>query len=1016
MINDTQTNKHQLGALTGASKCQNYYELHFATGETAHFYILADGIFRLLVDPDQNFTEIRTPFIQLAAFTADAFEQSTVRATSDSLIIQAGTYQIIFEQKPFVMSIFDEALHRTRMAQARPLELAANGTSESLVQNKNEYYFGGGLQNGYFSHKGHKIVVARDQITGKGGVILQVPFFWSSAGYGEVRNTKQSGTYDFGKLNPRETTIEHLDRVFDSFYLLGNNPQEMLAKYYTLTGQPMLLPKYMLGLGHIGNFCTTLWQPSQAKERNASKFGSNFYTRTSDTSVVSGRASLNGEENYQFSARAMIDRYRELHLPLSWFIPNYGVNEVSLQAASFFNDYAHNQGVQPGFWHDQSKTLPEQTAFTFTNDADTAADLEQLQRQANKHPFTSSSGGFMGQQKHTALLFGGVGGNWENIATQVAGLIGANLSGQPLAGAAVDGAEGGGNAQIYVRDFQWKSFTPLLFNLDDQGNFSKTPFAYNRRITEINQAYLQLRTRLTSYLYTLNAHAKAGEPIIRPLFLAFPDEQTNYSEQFSSEFMLGDNLLIAPITNGREDENGNARKDNLYLPDQSTMWIDLFTGQKYAGGRVYNNLTYPVWHLPVFVRGGSIFDFGKRDYVFYPQGERETVTYSDNESDDNSIHYETKISSKLDENKLTITIDPAKGDLPGAETMQETKLSILCDSYPHQIAVKVNDREIPLQACGTADAFEHAREGIFYNSSYGLPEFSQYQELNQKALQIKLDSHDITTNKIEITIHNFTYSQQVLVHEVTSGLLPTPKLPAVDSNKITAHSFELAWTRPSRVQIEINHLLYEGISGTSFTCHELTPNTRYIIRIRYVSGNRVSEWSELFGVITKPAAADYAIEQITATSNFTSNPQHPLSYLTDLKLASEWQTEEAATPDHPLELTFTFEQVEKLSRIVFVPRNLDHSGDPTEVSIAISEDGINYTPYAFAQKQAQEDADSTSQENYTAYSDQLQWKADSKNKVVGLRDVQAKAVRLTVYQSSGPIVAAREIFFYRAKK
>ncbi|WP_207763439.1 discoidin domain-containing protein, partial [Lactobacillus apis] len=222
----------------------------------------------------------------------------------------------------------------------------------------------------------------------------------------------------------------------------------------------------------------------------------------------------------------------------------------------------------------------------------------------------------------------------------------------------------------------------------------------------------------------------------------------------------------------------------------------------------------------------------------------------------------------------------------------------------------------------------------------------------------------------------------------------SPKLPSVASSKISAHSFELAWTHPAKVQVEINNLLYEGIEGTSFTFHELLPNTRYIIRMRYVIGNKVSEWSDLFGVITKHAAEDYAIQEISVTSNFTSKANHPLDYLTDLKLASEWQTSEPVSPEHPLELTFKFSDVEKLSRMAFVPRNIDHEGDPTEISLAVSTDN----------------------ENYHVYADHVTWKADSKNKVIGLRDVRAKSVRLTVYRSSGPMVAAREIIFYRAKR
>ncbi|WEV43771.1 discoidin domain-containing protein [Lactobacillus sp. ESL0684] len=997
MIQDIQNPKHQLGSLTGANRCENYYELHYSTGEVARFYILADGIFRFLLDPTKIFEENQTSLIQLANFDQSHFNQSTVRATNDSLIIQAGHYQILFGKEPAIISIFDEELHRTRMAQAKPLELNANQTSEFLVQNKNEFYYGGGLQNGYFGHKGRQIEIKHDQITGKGGVITQTPFFWSNTGYGELRNTNQTGTYDFGVNDHRLTTISHQDRIFDTFYLIGKTTQDILVKYYSLTGKPLMPPKYSLGLGHIGNYETTLWQPSQAKDRNASKIAGNYYTRTQDSTVATKKASLNGEEDYQFSARAMIDRYKKLHFALSWFIPNYNT-QPDHEALASFNEYAHSQDVQPGYWHAKETDLPNTTSFTLTNNsAAVTSDNEKLLASLNsKRPLVLNTHGSIGMQSKAAIIFSDIGGNWENITTQVAGLIGASLSGIPFASTAVDGDQGGGNAQINIRDFEWKAFTPLLFNLDDQGEFSKTPFAFNKKITEINQAYLQLRYQFQSYLYTLSYQAQNGATIVGPIFINFPNELVNYTEQFKSEFMLGTNLLIAPITNGREDANGRSRKDNLYLPDQRTMWIDLFTGEKYAGGRVYNHLTYALWHLPVFVRGGSIFDFGQRNFVFYPQGQSSTTIYDDDDLNDFiHNHTETKISSIKSANELTITIDPIQGNYPSLEPEQPTMLTIMCDAYPDQITVKINDQRLSLQEFGTIDAFNHAKEGFFYNSNYSpVPAFNYYQAPKQAALQIKLAARDITTSKFEIIIHNHVYGDNVLVHAITDSLLPSPKLPAVDPSKITAHSFELAWSKTSQVEVEINQILYQGIVGSSFTFHELAPNTRYIIRMRYVMGNKVSEWSDYFGVITKHAASEYAIKDIAVTANFTSEPNHPLQYLTDLKLASEWQTNTVATKEKPLQLTFTFKDIEKLSRMVLVPRNIDHNGNPTDISIAISTDEVNYTTYA----------------------EHIHWKADSKNKVVGLRDVRAKSLRLTIHEASGAIVAAKEIEFFRAKK
>lgn len=1002
MTQDTQINRHQLGQLIGANKRDHYYELHYATGEVARLYILADGIFRYFLDPTKEFNEDHTNLVNLAQFNNHFFEKSRPRATSDSLIIQSGNYQLIFQQKPAVMSIFDENLHRTRMVQASPLELSASQTTEILKQNKNEFYFGGGLQNGHFSHKGKRIDIKKDNITGEDGVLSQVPFFWSNAGFGEFRNTSTVGEYDFGQHRKDVSMISHESELFDNFYLLGNSPRDIIQKYYVLTGKPLMLPKYGLDLGYIGNYLTTLWQPSEAKNRSAQMLeDGNYYVQTHDEQKASGKSSLNGEEEYQFSARAMIDRFQKLHFPLSWFVPNYHVSDVNEDALSAFNDYANIHGIEGGLWAEKdAANLPQNTSFIMTNTNQNQVlshDISTLKHNLNrKRALVLTNSGIAGSQQYSAIIFGANGGNWDNISTQVAGFLGANLSGEPLVSAGVDGTVGGGNAQISIRDFEWKVFTPLLFSIDHQGDFSKTPFAYNNKMTAINLAYLKLRNQLKNYLYTLVYQAQSGSPIMQALFIEFPHEQINYTDQVRNEFMLGSNLLIAPITNGREDGNGNSRKDGLYLPSHRTMWIDLFTGQKYLGGRVYNKLSYESWHLPVFIRGGAIFDLGDRNFVLYPQGKSQISFYDDNGFTDFAhTHTETKVTSDLEASKLTITIDPVKGDFSGMKSNETTNLNIMCDAYPDQVTVKINDQVVKLQEYGTVDTFAHAKEGFFYNTNYSwMPEFDQYREAKQTALQIKLAARDVADTKIKIIIQNFNYGNSTLVHSITDSVLHSPKQPVIDTEKTTAHSLTVNWPKlTDYVQIEVNGILNDGIDGNSFTFHELEPHTRYVMRLRYVAGNKVSEWSDPFGAITKRAAMDYAIHDVLTTCNYEEDQAHPLSYLTDLKLASEWQIKDQFNEEKPLTLTFNFNEVENLSRMVFVPRNVDHNGDPIEVGVEISKDG----------------------QEFKQYGDRYTWKADSKNKVIGLRDVSAKAIRLTVYKSSGSIVAGREVLFFKDK-
>ena len=77
------------------------------------------------------------------------------------------------------------------------------------------------------------------------------------------------------------------------------------------------------------------------------------------------RESLNGElpgkyghkTNYQWSARAAIDRYLDNDMPLGWFLPNdgYGAGygqtstlDGNIQNLKAFGDYARSKGVEIG--------------------------------------------------------------------------------------------------------------------------------------------------------------------------------------------------------------------------------------------------------------------------------------------------------------------------------------------------------------------------------------------------------------------------------------------------------------------------------------------------------------------------------------------------------------------------------------------------------------------------------------------------------------------------------------------
>jgi hypothetical protein len=105
----------------------------------------------------------------------------------------------------------------------------------------------------------------------------------------------------------------------------------------------------------------------------------------------------------------------------------------------------------------------------------------------------------------------------------------------------------------------------------------------------VSEFRTQLETFFTTYAF--EAHEK-GYPLWHPLPFQFPDDPE--CARHADEFMLGDEMLVAPIV-----EPGNRR--SLYLPQG--IWTNLATNEVFPGRRT---VTVETASLPVFARNGGI--------------------------------------------------------------------------------------------------------------------------------------------------------------------------------------------------------------------------------------------------------------------------------------------------------------------------------------------------------------------------------------------------------------------------
>jgi hypothetical protein len=156
--------------------------------------------------------------------------------------------------------------------------------------------------------------------------------------------------------------------------------------------------------------------------------------------------------------------------------------------------------------------------------------------------------------------------------------------------------------ELAARWYQFGVFSPICRLHSSNSAFnSKEPWRFEPRTADIMTRYLRLRHQLVPYLYTAmwDAHTEGTAPV-RPMYHDHPDVPDAY--EVENQYLFGPDLLVAPITTPADHQTHLAEVDG-WLPEGT--WYDLFTAQRYDGGR---RLTFhrSLEHLPVLARAGAV--------------------------------------------------------------------------------------------------------------------------------------------------------------------------------------------------------------------------------------------------------------------------------------------------------------------------------------------------------------------------------------------------------------------------
>lgn len=202
----------------------------------------------------------------------------------------------------------------------------------------------------------------------------------------------------------------------------------------------------------------------------------------------------------------------------------------------------------------------------------------------------------IGGQQFPVHWGGDCSSNYPSMAESLRAGLSFGMSGFGYWSHDIAGFEDQATPDLYKR---WTQFGLLSSHSRYHGSTAyKVPWLYGDEAVDVAREFTELKLRLKPYLLKMMQEThETGVPMMRAMVLEFPDDPT--CEDIDTQYMLGDDLLVAPIF--RED--GVAR---FYVPDDGTgeAWMNIITGTAYEPGKWYTE-QFDYHTLPVLARPGA---------------------------------------------------------------------------------------------------------------------------------------------------------------------------------------------------------------------------------------------------------------------------------------------------------------------------------------------------------------------------------------------------------------------------
>ena len=311
-----------------------------------------------------------------------------------------------------------------------------------------------------------------------------------------------------------------------------------------------------------------------------------------------------------------------------------------------------------------------------------------------------------GDHRYPIHFSGDAGANWEMLAFEVLLSASSGNAGCYYWTHDIGGFYGGKDPELLSRWCQFGAMSAVFrIHAVRDSELDRRPWLWGEQATESMRRTYHLRSEIMPYLYTSiwQTH-KTMVPLMRGMYIDYPLLAKSYDQP--QQYMLGDLLLVAPITSAGSGDSKEASQ-RVWFPD-GDVWYDYFTGERYDGG-MEATITKDLNEFPLFVKGGYVLPM--QPYTPRPastpletlvlrvyEGEDGVDTsYTLYEDDGETTDYErgrfatTRLSYRCSEAKHIITVAPTVGEYEGLVRKRAYRIEFGCGKSP--VSVTVDNRK-----------------------------------------------------------------------------------------------------------------------------------------------------------------------------------------------------------------------------------------------------------------------------------------------------------------------------------